>query len=152
MSLVGYTRELEGKREELEGLELIKPKFINIDNFNINKFEQDGEYGELYCEWVKYNREKELYSNWLSKKIKLQNDVCFIKKKMNMEKFKLFTELTELTELTEFTEFTELKIDPLIIDTSSEIELGILKWYEGIPVQDRSNLLKKIIIKGLKNI
>ena len=85
MSLVGYTRELEGKREELEGLELIKPKFINIDNFNINKFEQDGEYGELYCEWVKYNREKELYSNWLSKKIKLQNDVCFIKKMLNLE-------------------------------------------------------------------
>lgn len=134
---------LTEKEAELEKLECIKPIFEKADtDFKLLEYEKDGEYGELYCSYIKYIKDKELYSTWLSKKIKLQNDICFIKKKMRLEKY----------QVSKMSVFKQLKLDPITINTSSEIEINIMKWYENIPIENRSSLLKQIIISGFEKI
>jgi hypothetical protein len=82
---------------------------------------------------------KEEYTSWLSDKIQIENDINDLKKRIRWQ---------EKSNRAIPSIFTTLFIDPVILDINNEDEFELLKLYESMKLQERSDLIKTWIIAG----
>jgi hypothetical protein len=82
---------------------------------------------------------KEEYVSWLSDKIKIENEINDIKKRIRWQ---------ETNNRTVHSIFASLYVDPILLDINDDREFELLTFYETLPLQERNDMVKKWVLDG----